>query len=223
MTFDWSIKFGDILTSLTILVSVSALIISWSKDRVTRETEQADKVRAAAATALTQLDRWQLLNASLYQELQPTFIETSEMLQDDFDVVKARDYLWKTINGRQTQIASKILDEKILTAYVDLLSHFPASRDQFLKVFEQLRLLEEDISGKFLMTSQNDVLYFEGKQQNYTSAMLGNALRTTAAKHKEELIDKSTKTIRPIRQFLFDVIAKSNKDILSANRVLPNS
>ena len=222
MTFDRSIKLGDVLTSLTILVSVIALIISWSKDRLTREMEQADKVRAAAAKALVQFDRWQFLNSSIYQELQPTFVETSEMLQDDFDVAKARDYLWKTIDSRQTQIASKILDEKILTAYIDLLSHFPASRDHFLKVFEQLRLVEEDVSGKFIEASQKDVLSFQGRQQDYSSAMLGNALRITAAKHKKELDEKSTETVRPVQQFLFDVIAKSNKELLNASRVLPN-
>lgn len=223
MKIDWSIKIGDVLTSLTILVSVCALIISWSKDRLTREMEQADKVRTAAAKALIQLDRWQYLNSSIYQELQPTFVETSEMIQDDFDLVKARDYLWKAIDNQRTQIASRILDEKIQTAYVDLLSHFPASRDRFLKVFEQLRSLEEDVSEKFMVASQNDVISFNGKQQNYTSALLGNALRKTAATHKDELSAKSAETIRPVRQFLFDVIAKSNKELLNANRVRPDS
>jgi hypothetical protein len=224
MIIERSIKVGDILTSLTILVSICALIISLSKDRLTKEKEQADKVRAAAAKALIQLDRWQYLNLSIYQELQPTFVETSEMLCDDFDVIKARDYLWKAINSQRTRIASKILDEKIMTAYVDLLSHFPASRNYFLKVFEELRLLEEDVSGRFIEASQKDVMFFEGKEQkNYTSAILGNMLRTTAMKHKKEFVEKYTENVRSVRQFLFDVIVMSDKELLYSNRVLPNN
>ena len=33
MKVDWSIKIGDLLTMATIIVSVVALLISWSKDR----------------------------------------------------------------------------------------------------------------------------------------------------------------------------------------------
>jgi hypothetical protein len=223
MAFDRSIKVGDILTSLTILVSVSALAVSWSKDRSLREIEHADKVRAAAANALIQLDRWQFINLSLYQELEPTFVEASEMLKNDFNMVKVNDYLYKTINDKRIQIASKILDEKILTTYVDLLSHFPASREHFVTVFEQLRLIEKDVSNEFLLAFQDDVFSFKDKQESYTTTRLGNALRYTAATHREKLIEKYSETIRPIRQFLFDVIAMSNKEILNTNRVLTNS
>jgi len=74
MNIEWTVKFGHILTSVTILVSVIALLFSWSKDQVARETEMADKVRYAASVALTKLDRWQLLNLSLYQNLQSVFV-----------------------------------------------------------------------------------------------------------------------------------------------------
>lgn len=223
MTFDWTIEFGDILTSFTILVSVSALIISWAKERLRRETEQADKVRAAGAKALTNLDRWQSLSESFYQELQPLFVEASEILQKDFDMLKARDYLWKKINHSRTQIMSKILDEKISTAYADLLSHFPAIREPFIKTFDQLRVVEEDIYERFMAASQDNVFSFEGKEREYTSADLGNVLRTTAVIHKEELVEKSTTIIRPTREVLFDVIAKTDREILRASRILPTS
>jgi hypothetical protein len=67
MKFDWQIKIGDLLTSLTVLISVTALLISWSKDRMAREAEQADKVRGAAAIALTKLDRWQHINEAFFK------------------------------------------------------------------------------------------------------------------------------------------------------------
>jgi hypothetical protein len=84
MTVDRTIKISDLLTSLTILVSVITLTVSWSKDRLTREKEQADRVRSAAAKTLTQLDRWQALQLSIFRELQPVFVETSEMLVDNY-------------------------------------------------------------------------------------------------------------------------------------------
>lgn len=143
-------KVSDVLTSLTIVVSVVALLIAWSKDRTVRQTEQADRVRAAAAKALTKLDRWQALQLSVYQELQPIFVETSEALQQKYDIVKVRDQLWKAINAERTRIASKILEEQIETAYADLLSHFPAARAKFVDAFTNLSDIEKQHNYQLL-------------------------------------------------------------------------
>jgi hypothetical protein len=222
MQLDWNIKVGDILTSITIIVSVAALIVTWTKDRTARETAQANAVRAAAASTMTQLDRWQSLNLSLYQEMQPEFITTSEMLSEHYDVIRARDYLWKTISNQIIEINRKVLNEKISTSYVDLLAYFPDTRSQFIDLFSKLNAIEERISESFLEKSQQDILGFEGKEKNYTSAMLGNALRTTAARHKDELITETTKAIGPVKEFLFGVIAKSNEQILNASHASKN-
>lgn len=219
---DWNIKVGDILTSITIIVSVAALIVTWTKDRNTKETEQANVVRTAAATAMTQLDRWQSLNLSLYQEMQPEFITTSEMLGEQYDVIKVRDYLWRTISNQIIEIDRKVLNEKISTSYVDLIAHFPDTRAQFIDLFRTLNEIEERISGSFLEKSQQDVFEFEGKENDYTSAMLGNALRTTAEQHKDKLFTETTKAIDPVKEFLFGVIAKSNKQILHASHASKN-
>ncbi len=228
MKIDWNIKVGDILTSATIIISVAALTVTWTKDRNTRETAQADAVRSAAALAITKIDRWQSLHLSLYQKLQPEFITTSEMLggkvgaQISYDVVKVRDYLWKTISRYRIDIANKVLDEEIETSYVKLLSHFPDTRIQFLDMFKTLNEIEERISGSFLEKSQKDIMDFKGKESTYTSAMLGNALRSTASEHEERLDRETTEVIRPVRAFLFDVIAKTNKQILYASRESKN-
>ena len=125
---DWSIKIGDLLTMATIVVSVTALLISWSKDRDSRQKEQANQVRVAVGTAVAKLDRLQALHLSAFQELQPVFVDTGEMLTRDFNVVAARDFLVKSINGQRTKIVGKALDEHIETAYIGLFSHFPAIR-----------------------------------------------------------------------------------------------
>jgi hypothetical protein len=217
VTFDWSVKFGDILTSLTIIVSVTALLISWSKDRATNESAQANAIRSAAAQGLTKIDRWQLLHLSLYQRLQPTFVETSERLAVDSDAVSARDYLWKQINSERSRIAQTVLDEEILTSYVSLLPHFPDSRSQFISLFQHLGEIEERVSGDFLEASQKDVLSFDNTP-TYTSALLGNALRTTAAQHRAMFEDATMKVIQPAKEFLLNVVARTDDELLSDNR-----
>ena len=223
MTFKWAVEIGDVLTTVTILVSVVALVVSWSKDRLTREAQQADSVRAAAAKVLTKLDRWQAIAISLYTELQPLFIETSEGLQEEYDVIKARDKLWKGTALAQAAISAMILEEEIGTSYVDLLSHFPEVRAQFRTAFIQLTEVEKRVSNEFLEESQGNVLECEGKSKSYTSAQLGNALRTSAAIFEKILYEESEQIIEPLRNALLDIIAKPNYEILGVYRTNPQS
>lgn len=214
MKIDWTVKFGDILTSVTIVVSVIALLLAWSKDRTARETENADKVRYAASMALTKLDRWQLLNLSLYQDLQPVFVGTSEKLSEQYDVIKVRDYLWKTINIHRTSISKKVLDEQIYTSYIGLLSHFPDSQEKFQTLFDKLIEIENSNSDRLLSLTERDVLSFKNKQEGYTTAMLGNTLRNSAKKQKEDFKKQTDEAINPIKDFLFNIVSKSNQEIL---------
>ena len=218
MIFDWTVKFGDILTSVTIIVSVSALVYSWSQDRATRETANADRIRDIAAVAVTQLDRWQLLNKSLYQELQPIFVETSELLLEEFDVAKARDYMWKKTNEKRTQIQAKILDEKIFTYYIKLMPYFPEIREQYASTLEQLQALEESTSEQFLGLMERDVLSFADDEESYQSPDLGNALRATAGKHEERLSSQFDQITGPVRSHLLRIVTMANDAILRAGR-----
>jgi hypothetical protein len=211
---DWSIRISDILTFLTIFVSVIALTISWSKDRYSREKEQADRVRAAMGKTLAKLDRWKIIQLSIFQELQPVFIETSEMLTKNYDVIEVRDYLWKNINSLRTLMAAKVLEEQIETAYVDLFSHFPAIRDIFLNTLIQLEACEAKILDSFIEATQDNVLSFEDKENVYTSAMLGNALRATAFEYSSRFKANVDQIMHPVKNFLFEAVVKSDKEIL---------
>jgi hypothetical protein len=218
---DWSIKVRDVLTTLTIAISVAALLLSWSKDRAAQKTERANRVRGAAADVLTKLDRWQALQLSLYQELQPTFVEASEQLKKQYDIVLVRDQLWKSINAQRTRIASKILEEHLETAYAELLSHFPAAHAKFTETYEKLTAIEEANTTNFLAATEQDVFAFAGKQEQYKTAMLGNALRKTATQYHSELRKETQDVIRPMREYLFNVISKTDDEILDAARHSP--
>jgi hypothetical protein len=215
---DWSIKVRDVLTILTIAVSVIALVYSWSRDTAAEQADRANRVRAAAADVLTKLDRWQALQLSLYQELQPTFVETSEQLKNRYDVYAVRDQLYKNITAQRTRIVSKILEEHLETAYVELLTHFPAAREKFTKTYAKLTAIEEANTLNFLGATEADVLGFEGRQEQYYTAMLGNALRESAKRYSSELRKGSEEVLQPMREYLFMVISLKDDEILSAAR-----
>lgn len=212
---DTKLTVGNLLESLTIAVSISALVFSWAKDRTVEQAKRADEVREAAAVALTKLDRWQSLHLALYDELQPQFIDTSEGLSSDFAVTAARDELWKQIVAARARTATKALDEQISTAYIGLVAHSPRLREQYRTALADLDKLERNIGGNFLEQSQNDVMAFDGQQADYTSAKLGNALRATAWKARTQLEAESSKSIDPLRSRLLELIGAADEDLLT--------
>lgn len=215
MRVDWSIKIGDLLTMATIIVSVTALLISWSKDRDSRQKEQADQVRVAVGTAVAKLDRIQALHLSAFQELQPAFVDTSEMLTKDFNVVAARDFLTKSINGQRTKIVGKALDEHIETAYIGLFSHYPAIRPLFLDTLRQLKAAEEEVLGAFLDATQREVMALRERKDDYSGGELERKLRGLAAEHRADLERKTASILEPARTFLLQVMTKSDGEILT--------
>ena len=215
MRVDWSIKIGDVLTMMTIIVSVTALLISWSKDRDGRQKEQADQVRVAVGTAVAKLDRLQALHLSAFQGLQPVFVDTAEMLAKDFNVVAARDFLAKGINGQRTRIVEKALDEHIETAYIGLFSHFPAIRPLFLDTLRQLKGAEEEVLGAFLDATQREIVGLRQRKADYSSGELERSLRDLAAAHRADLERKTTIILEPARAFLLQVVTKSDSEILT--------
>jgi len=86
------INIGEILTFLSIIISVIALMVSWSKDREIQRREQANKIRVEAAKVLAKIERWKELQLWFYQEIEQIFVETSEKLSENKNIVSTRDH-----------------------------------------------------------------------------------------------------------------------------------
>ena len=215
LTFDRTIRASDVLTSMTIILSVIALVMTLNKDRDARIREQANHVRAAAAKTLAKMERWQALQKSLFTELQPVYVETSEMLARDYDVSKARDSLWKAIGAERVRIADRLLAESIETAYVDLFAYHPSIRKEFLAALEALDRAADEANGQLLQDTQNAVMSFEGKEDNYQSALLGNALRGTAHPIEQAFGETTQRILGPIRDDLYALVSRDDETIFS--------
>lgn len=214
-TFDRTIKASDVLTSLTIIVSVVALVMTLNKDRDARIREQANQVRIAAAKTLAKMERWQALQKSLYTELEPVYVETSEMLSRDYDVLKARDSLWKAISAERVRIADRLLGESIETAYVDLFAYHPSIRRKFLAALAELETAADQATGQLLRATQTAVMSFEGKKEGCTSALLGNALRGASHPIQQAFIETTQRTLAPIREDLYALVSSDDETILA--------
>lgn len=215
MTFDWKITFGDVLTVVSILISVWTLVNSWRKDRLLRQRELADKVRAAAAKTLTKLERWEELSLALFFECQPFFVKVSEDLAKKFDIVAARDFLWRELNSVYLKIMANIRAEEIETAYADLYVYHPEARKMFHESLLHLKSEHEQAFTELLAKTQDAIMAFDGEKKKYQTAELGNALRAAAKQVRERYSQALNQKMKTPQKFLFDLIAQSDETMLA--------
>jgi hypothetical protein len=215
LEFDRKLDVGNVLTSLTILISLGALLTALAKDRRTRERELGDKVRAAAAKTLGKLERWQQLAARLYQDVQPLFVDVSQKLHAALDAQGARDFLWRELTAARTAAEQRIVDEEIEGAYVELYPYHPSVQRRFSETMSRLKDIDAAVYFDFIRQTQDDVLAYGGNPRDYTPALLGNDLRLESARAEHRLVTELEQAIEPIREFLVAVVSLSDKDIIS--------
>ena len=123
--FDPKIKAGDILTSVSILISAIALLVSQPRTELLglqiRRTKFVSQLRRHSSSLIA----GRTYEESFYDELQPDFVALSQDLKKNYDVVAVRDRFWiKGVQAR-ARVLKQVSDEQLLTGYVDLLTQFP--------------------------------------------------------------------------------------------------
>ena len=108
-----NISLGNILTMLTIIGSVISFLVTWNKEIDTRRSAQANQIRVAAAKTLVKLDRWKTVSFSLFDQIRPDFVDTKEMLKKKFDVIEARDHLWKALHVTRAALLRRASEDQL--------------------------------------------------------------------------------------------------------------
>src|SRR5262249_34861017 len=156
--FDRSVKLGDVLTSVSILVACLTLVLTWLQERRLRRKEYADRIRRAAAETAVALERWKELALRFYEEIQPLITDADVRLLQEQDVVKVRDFLWRGLVAARAETCQQIHKEKIETAYVGLYGYHPDVQATYRAAVESLRRAEQRTYDEILEHTQDDVL-----------------------------------------------------------------
>jgi hypothetical protein len=213
------IKVGDLLTPITVFLSVLTFAWTIRKDIRSRLSAEADLVRGAAAKALGKLERWKELALWHYRDVQPTFVETSDLLAKEFDVEKARDHLWSALQTAHVASGERLLNEALETAFVELSSSYPGVYDAFGKTITEMKALDVEAHGELLTLTQSAVLSYRTRQNTYIPPLLGNDLRGCASAVSAYLDDQLGAIVRPVRQFLIKSIKQNDDELLHSKKM----
>jgi hypothetical protein len=213
MAFEWKITFGDLLTFGSILLSALALAWTWHQDIATRERDQATEVRKAAAATLAKLERLGQLTDLLFADLQPTIVETTDLLAEKHNADSARDYFWKTVSAAGLAHRKRVMDEQIESAYVTLYGYVTQARPMFQTAVKDLRSAEEEAIDGILDGCQKEILAYDPK--TYIPAILGNKCRDTVSAQRKTYFAKVTAILTPLERRLEGIVSKQDGEIIA--------
>lgn len=196
--FEKSINFGDILSSVTILLSAVGLFISIDANTKIQTQRLAEERREAAAQVIVASDQWIEADRSIIEKLQPIFVEASRMASVNRNPTLARDFYWKNINEIKAQISSSITEKELSTTYQKIMIYDPSSRSRYRSMVESMRESERLLIEKMLLEGQ-DILLESENSKIAEPAIIGNDLRKMSFFAFQEFLKNSDEKIRQER------------------------
>ena len=191
------LKVGDLLTAITVGLSVAALVASWEGDRRSRAEEEATRARSAAATALRKLERYRALQLSIFDDVQPVLVRVSKITSDDgrADSAEQVDVLYAEVKAMRARQLERILDEDVITAYTDLLTYKSRLRTLFRETVLGLnRWTGDELEYCALQRAQSAIF----DDDNRTAAALGNAMRAAFVHSNQQFEHELEARISPL-------------------------
>lgn len=218
--FDPTVSFGNILTFISIIISVVALLISANGDRKLKKKEYADRIRQSAGKVISKLERWKEISLNFFDEIQPLFIEVDKLLTSKQNAIEARDYLWRSLEKYRADYLSRLLNEQIETAYSELYGYDPNIQNLFSETIQYLKKIDNYSHIALLERTQQQTIKFAESVQPIDSALVGNALRKVSgllASRKEKMLEKA---ISSFRIEMIKIINASDNEILRRKIVI---
>lgn len=188
-------------------------MVSWSKDRQIKKKEYADKVRHAASTLIAKIERLAELSYRFFDDIQPLITDTDILVSKEQGITSARDFLWRGLVAKHSDLLSRIVDEQIEMAYVDLYGYDPKVQSLFLTTIEQIKAVDTTIHVAVLSLTQDDVLSLKKLDSPPMSAQLGNKLRNTCFMLSSETQSLMKEAVQIFRVEMLKIITAKDTDI----------
>lgn len=208
--WDPKVSAGNILTVVSILISVFALAHSASQDREQRERELADARRTAAATVIVKMHQWEQLSELYFQDIQsPIVAATEKYAETSFNEEVTRDYLWKSLDESRSQYYNRKLEQGISTSYIDLFGYNTCLGQQSFAIVQQIQEDERQMFQAVQASTQEVILTYEFQGRYYT-ADLGDKLRFAVAPVREHYLKKMKDDIAHLEESLTALMEQSD-------------
>ncbi|MDD4651875.1 MAG: hypothetical protein PHQ34_06555 [Methanothrix sp.] len=156
LSVDHKIAFGDLLTPITIFISVSIFLYSWRHDQQQKTKKDADIIKGSASTILAKLNRRKQIRSGYFRQLEPLLLHTVNLIINKRDTHYANEYLRSELISGYSELQRRIDDEQIEILVKDLYG-YSSLRISFDKAFKEIIFVEDLVFMNLQKILQNEV------------------------------------------------------------------
>jgi hypothetical protein len=205
----------DYITAVSVLVSVAGLIYTWTKDRLFRRQEYADRIRTAAATTMAKLERWQEIAIQYFEDLEPATVNAALDVADGTDPLRVGKQLWRDSVSARATWAERVMKEEIELAYVHLYAHDLDVQERFADVIRRLDEIGKRIYRRCLVQTQDRVLAYRSVTDDALRGRLGPELRGILLRSAADLQAESDAILAGFRKEVERIVQMDDRLLLS--------
>ena len=216
-TLKRQLDFGDILTSLSIILSGAALLISWQNDSRLRTKEYADRIRRSTSIVTAKVERWGELSERFYQDIQPTIVDVSEKIAETHNIQQANRMLYRGCMDAESKSSQRIVDEQLQVSYMELYGYVPELQPVFDKTIREIKDAEAK-SHEELMDRLQEMARSRDIRALSTSPEIGNPMRFKITDSRKALAAKIQETTGPLRSKMLQLIQLSDDQLADASK-----
>jgi hypothetical protein len=208
------ISIGELLTILSVVISVGSVIINWSIDREIQLQENASSIRMAIAKTMDKINQVKDLQLQYYDLLEEDIEDVGYMvvIKKEKNTI-ARDFLWKKMFIRRADLQSKIMNEEWQIGYINLLPYNISIDSLYTRTVTRLKAVEANEFALLLNDMENIVIDFNERTDSQT-ALLSNRLRDTKEFHKINHKHYVDEAVAPLNDYLTSLFNASNSVLL---------
>lgn len=226
MTLNTEVTIGNLITCISVLVSIIAICYAWIKERKLKIRTNANLIRNAAAKTLKGVERWKELTLSISYKCESYFVETSEMLSEkkiieESELERARDFLWKRLMSIIEDNKNQILIGDLRNYYFDMFKYAPDIRQHYDTAVFNLEKAENEMIIDFIeINTQQTILNVNTHiQEEYYSAILGNQLRFVRNDCMDKYREALESSIKEIKEILIEIIKEPDEKLIRYSHV----
>jgi nitrogen fixation-related uncharacterized protein len=211
------ITLGDMLTPISVLLSVVALWFTWSHDADLKRKQYADQIRHSASVVTAKIERWSPLADRYFEDIQSTIVDVSEKVEATHTREPANRILFKGLVQAQATASQRIVDEQLEVAYIELYGYVPSLQKTFDTTIQDIKSAEakahEGTSSALQGKLQDDKVL-----KLPTSILIGNELRSSADEQRKQLWKQIEFVATPLREKMLNLINLSDEDIMDESK-----
>lgn len=213
ITFDPTFKLSDILTSLSFILAVLALIFSQRKERSAIQAERVGEARTLLSNSLVKLERWRDVSTQVFDDSQPLIIHTTEIWAKDGEAGAARDHMWKELNVLFSAADKEIADEQVKVAHIMLYPLSASLPEQYRRALSALDAINASARNDLVLRTQDVIMGFDGAPRPWHTAKMGNALRAVVEPVQDRFREDVERVIAPLREGILSALGRSEGDL----------